>query len=297
MLQNLAQHSKIDDRMRDMCATFCEPENSARIAVEHHLAAGGNRLRASICLDASARLGIIATDAIVLATVCELLHNASLVHDDLLDRESTRRGGPSVWVAFGDDVAVCSGDLMLSASYGAVGKISDPAMLPDLIRLIHRRASEVIAGQCAENAAKSAVSLTMLQYENLALGKSASLLTLPLELPLFVSGNSASLGRAGRAASAFSIAYQMADDLEDFDADQRAGSLNVVTVVQGQDSCGYEQARSIVRKRAAILFQVARKEASLLPFECGSILEAHATTALKGLAADQLRGSAMAESL
>ena len=61
-------------------------------AASYHLRTGGNRVRAQLALHAGRALGLGVSDAVTLATTCELLHNASLIHDDLQDLDEVRRG-------------------------------------------------------------------------------------------------------------------------------------------------------------------------------------------------------------
>lgn len=192
--------------------------NSARAAVGH-LAAGGQRVRARLALGAGIALDLGPQDSIALAATAELLHNASLVHDDLQDREKIRRGNQTVWAAYGDEVAICTGDLLLSAAYAALAAVSDSRLLPELIALVHARTALVVRGQCAELSAKGQQVTDMAVYERIAVGKSGALLSLPLELALAVSGKKEWMGEARRAAEAFGIGYQIMDDMEDVESD------------------------------------------------------------------------------
>ena len=62
-----------------------------------HLASGGSRTRAKLCIDAGLALHLSSKTIVALASTIELLHNASLVHDDLQDADISRRGRESVW--------------------------------------------------------------------------------------------------------------------------------------------------------------------------------------------------------
>lgn len=192
--------------------------DSARAAVGH-LVAGGQRVRARLALEAGIALELARRDSVALAATVELLHNASLVHDDLQDRENLRRGNPTVWAAFGDEVAICTGDLLLSAAYGALATVSDSRLLPDLIALVHARTASVVRGQCAEFSAKGQQVTDMAVYEKIAIGKSGALLGLPLELALAAAGKEEWMGEARRVAEAFGIGYQIMDDMEDVESD------------------------------------------------------------------------------
>jgi Polyprenyl synthetase len=254
--------------------TVSEYRLSRHEAAVFHLRSGGHRVRAQLTLFAGRALGLGATDATVLAATVELMHNASLVHDDLQDREAVRRGAPAVWAAYGSEVAVCTGDLLLSAAYGALSGFSDCQRLPRLLALIHERTSMVIRGQCAELTSRGKEVNRIAEYENIVIGKSGALLSLPLEMVLLAAGESGWMSEARRAAEAFAISYQILDDLEDFDADVAAGPgfgcANILSVLKagGPDS----DAVKVARELGLGHLETALKSADRLPNGSGAFL-------------------------
>ena len=274
--------ARVETRMIDALAPSERSANSVCRAGLHHLAAGGSRLRANLCLACSMQLGLDAEDAITLAAICELLHNASLIHDDLLDRAPLRRGLPSVWAAFNDAIAVCAGDFLLASAFALVGDLHSSNLLAPVLVLVHRRTRDVILGQGAEQACAPE---SLEGYELVAIGKSASLLSLPLELPLLLSGNDRFLGTAQSAARDFAAAYQMLDDLADYREDVRSGSLNAVSVALVLGSPDYSSACEFVCSRAEELIQRSIQDAAHLPFSCGAVMIAHAENMLSVLRA------------
>jgi geranylgeranyl diphosphate synthase type I len=82
------------------------------IAAEH-LATGGKRVRARLALAAAEALGVARDRAVPWATAVELVHNASLIHDDLQDGDVVRRGRPTTWVRWGAAQAINVGDFLL----------------------------------------------------------------------------------------------------------------------------------------------------------------------------------------
>jgi geranylgeranyl diphosphate synthase type II len=247
--------------------------------------AGGGRLRAAICLDASGRVGVDAADAVRLAAICELLHNASLIQDDMLDRSTTRRGSPSVWCQYSPTVAVCAGDLMLSAAYAAVQGLSGQSDRNALSSLIHQRVCEVIRGQVAEQQAMQYNEDAQAEYECRARGKSASLLSLALEMPLLYTGRTELLAATHELVSNFATAYQIADDLLDEGADDSEGLLNIVVVIERAGNVGREFARAQAAQRGLALLAEAVQGAAQLPLNCADLLIRHAKmlqTALEG---------------
>jgi geranylgeranyl diphosphate synthase type I len=260
-------------RMLKACGATARDESLVFKAISHHLCAGGSHVRANFSLGASRALGVDQADAGILAAVCELLHNASLIHDDLIDRAPMRRGFASVWAQFGDSTAVCAGDLMLSAAYTLVSEIHRVDLLPNLVRLVHRCTRDVILGQDAEqNGSPNGLH----EYEQVAIGKSASLLSLPFELSLLISDNEMFVAKAQRASESFAVAYQMLDDLNDYAEDRRNGSLNAVSVVMDTYSIDYVSAVALVRQRAKILIEHSIDEASGLPKAAGAPMIRHA---------------------
>ena len=209
--------------------------NAAEYAAKYHLATPGHKVRARLCLAACLDLQIKYNDMLIISAVSELLHNASLIHDDIQDMDETRRGVETVWKKFGSSVAICAGDLLLSSAYGVLAEISDPKLLPSLIKLISKRTSSVIKGQCDDIEYKNKPINSIENYKNIAKAKSGALLGLPIELALTVSGESEYLHLAQKATGAFAVGYQVVDDLNDVtkDAPQngRSKSLNIVFVL------------------------------------------------------------------
>ena len=88
-------------------------------AMRHAVLGGGKRIRPQLCLASAAVVGGRAEDALYPACAIELLHNYTLVHDDLpaMDNDTTRRGKPSVWAAFGEATAILAGDALQALAF------------------------------------------------------------------------------------------------------------------------------------------------------------------------------------
>ena len=89
-----------------------------RESMDYSLFAGGKRLRPVLCLAAAERSGCVLKDALPLALGFEMLHTATLIHDDLpcMDNDDMRRGKPSNHAVFGETLAVLAGDALLALS-------------------------------------------------------------------------------------------------------------------------------------------------------------------------------------
>ncbi|MEM7283301.1 MAG: polyprenyl synthetase family protein [Pseudomonadota bacterium] len=202
-------------------------------AVRSHFASGGGRTRATMALEAASALDLSTSDAVCIASAAELLHNASLIHDDIQDRSTRRRGRESLWVSFGDDVATCAGDLLISAAYEAVTTISSSQMVGLLVSTMHKQTARVIHGQALDIRYKQHIP-DFTTYKKVASEKSGPLLGLPIELALVVANLSSYKPFARQAATQLAIAYQIADDIDDAlidsGTDTQSACLNAVNV-------------------------------------------------------------------
>lgn len=218
-------------------------------AAKYHLASGGNKVRAQLSLTAGLSLGMIENDIIIIAAVSELLHNASLIHDDIQDGDTTRRGIETVWKKFGVNTALCTGDLLLSAAYGVLANFSQLTLIPRLVSTIHHRTATVIQGQSCDILSKTKPVDNVALYQNITIAKSGALLSLPLELALIGSHHSQAISLARQAAERFAIGYQIADDLCDIEKDgARDGngeSMNIIFVLKASKATGDLRAMAV----------------------------------------------------
>lgn len=249
--------------------------SAALRAARYHLESGGKRARAELSLQAGTALGVPESDNLALAATVELLHNSSLVFDDLQDRDTERRGAPAVWAKFGPDVALCTGALLLSAAYGALSSLSDGSRIGPLVAHTHRRTALLIHGQTADLAVSTHSHTTLGEYEQVAAEKSGVLFALPIELALLYAGCEDAVPQARRAAHALAIGYQIADDLEDLESDvaasNGAGRLNYVLLANERSASGGIE---LARERALELLDESIALAEALPHGAGVPLQA-----------------------
>lgn len=196
-----------------------------------HLDSGGSRMRARLGLDTARHLGLAADIAVAIAAAAELLHNAALIHDDIQDRDPERRGAPALWVRDGIGPALCAGDLMISAASAVLGAVMPDAGLRAALAMMHAAVAETIAGQDADLAASRDVSFA--DWEAIAARKSGPLIALPVRLAL-LAARAPGDARAGRAARALAVGYQIVDDLRDLSDDRRAGRPNAVLALASE---------------------------------------------------------------
>ncbi len=203
---------RIEGVRADLLATA--PDGPLGHAARHHLSTPGKMARARLCLAACEVLDVEDRVARDLALACELLHNASLVHDDVQDRDLMRRGQPTVWRVFGEAAAINLGDYLLTSAIDVVLGCDLPAGAQrEIAQAFTRSTLTLIRGQAGDTSGSVA---TLKHHEEVAQAKTGPLLALPVESALVAAGAAAS-GRA-RVRHAFGligVAYQIKDDLLD----------------------------------------------------------------------------------
>jgi geranylgeranyl pyrophosphate synthase len=268
-------------------------------AAAYHLSAGGQRVRAKIALQAGLAVGLSTTNAIAIAATVELLHNASLIHDDIQDRDEVRRGQQAVWVRFGANTAICAGDLLLSAAYMTLCQLDDSRALANMILLVHERVAMAIEGQSADLMAGRSTfdddATALLRYQQIAMAKSGALLGLPLELVLLAAGHQDHLPQALHATEAFAVGYQIADDLHDFQADVFSGTTknvyNIISIFKETNSLdeSLKKARMLGLEKIDLAIVLAKR----LPYNIGECLgdyAHHLRNVLLGLKSEAMIG-------
>ncbi|MEM3088812.1 MAG: polyprenyl synthetase family protein, partial [Candidatus Bathyarchaeia archaeon] len=98
-------------------------------AAQHLMKAGGKRLRPFLVLKACELVGGREESALSSAVAVELLHNFTLIHDDIMDRDEKRRGVPTVHTLWGEPLAITAGDLLFAKVFEVILRYSDPKYL------------------------------------------------------------------------------------------------------------------------------------------------------------------------
>lgn len=253
------------DRLEERMLAFA-PSGGTGEAVRHHLRSGGSRTRARFAIEAGLALALRDEAVLAIAAGCELLHNASLIHDDLQDRDHERRGARAVWALFGSEIAVCAGDILLSAAYASLAGAPRGA---ELVMRAHEAVTRLVAGQGEDLAFKGRGDLGPVDYEAMARAKSGPLLSLPFELCLLAAGQDESLATARRAGEDFALGYQMIDDIADAHADAAKGEPNILAILK---RAGETDPCEVARTRAEAALRAAGGLALGLPENCGASL-------------------------
>lgn len=135
----------------------------------------GKAIRPALVFVAAEAAGADPHSAIPGAVSVELVHNFSLVHDDLMDRDEHRRHRPTVWALWGDAMALLAGDAMLSLAHEVLLDCDSP-QVGAALRAISEATRELIRGQAADTAFESRTDVALDECLKMAEGKTAALM-------------------------------------------------------------------------------------------------------------------------
>jgi geranylgeranyl diphosphate synthase type I len=179
--------------------------------------ASGKRLRPLLVLLACAAAGGEWRAALPAAAAVELVHNFSLIHDDIEDNSPLRRGRPTVWTQWGIPQAINAGDAMFTLAFLAILRLEETISLPAALegsRLLQTTCLRLTQGQYLDISFEQRSDLRLEDYWPMVTGKTAALLSAGCELGALAAG----CGDAERAAYrqfglSLGLAFQAQDDL------------------------------------------------------------------------------------
>lgn len=191
----------------------CRLNTLVQPVVAHVLKAGGKRLRPLLTLLYARALGYTADDIYPLACSVELLHSATLLHDDIIDDADLRRGTPAAHTLFGNTKTVLAGDVLLAQANAIVARYGDT-------RLTARIADAIVAtatGEIAEIEYLRSTDHPQETYIDIIKGKTAYMIQASCQLGAIAAGADAAQIEAAEAFGMnLGIAFQIVDDALDF---------------------------------------------------------------------------------
>jgi octaprenyl-diphosphate synthase len=154
------------------------------------------------------------TLAVTLAAITELVHLATLVHDDSIDHSALRRGQPTVNSRFSHQVSVIMGDLLYVHAFAELVRDADF----EVLRAVTSASTEMTVGEIQQLAAVDALAFSERDYEQLIRAKTASLLSAACEIGA-IAGGGRHREALARYGDRLGRAFQIADDVLDYTAD------------------------------------------------------------------------------
>lgn len=174
---------------------------------------GGKSVRPTVTLLAAAAVGAPAEDAVPGAVALELVHNFSLVHDDLMDGDRERRHRPTVWALFGSSEAILAGDALAALAYAVLLDAGD-----ELGRAAARELTDatlqMIRGQSEDMAFESRIDVTEDEVLKMCAHKTGALIACAASLGgILGRGTDAQVAALRSFGSHVGIAFQAVDDV------------------------------------------------------------------------------------
>ena len=229
-------------------------------AVEHLLKAPGKQLRPLLVLLAARMVGEVNEKVIRVALALEMLHTASLVHDDVVDESDRRRGLPSVNALLSNQVAVLAGDFVLSKALECAAQTEDVRV----VRYIAQLGQSLADDELLQLDSQDSEVLSEAVYFDIIGRKTASLFSLCARLgAMMAGGTEAEAERLAQYGKLIGICFQLRDDVFDYGTaevgkplgnDMKEGKLTLPTiyaVVHSDDASMRELALKVRRREAS----------------------------------------------
>jgi octaprenyl-diphosphate synthase len=213
------QLAALDCFLRDQVELF-EPE--IRQMAAYCLDTSGKRLRPTLVFFSGWQgEGVVSADLVRVAGVVEMVHLATLVHDDIMDRAELRRNRRTAAREFGPDAAVLLGDALFSQALNVAAQFPTP----EVCRLVSESTRKVCSGEIMQTLRRRDINISLAEYRRMIDLKTAELFRVSCYLGARLSGATPDFADAAdRFGHHLGIAYQIYDDLVDFvGEEQRIG--------------------------------------------------------------------------
>ncbi|MDQ2071061.1 polyprenyl synthetase family protein [Haloarcula sp. H-GB4] len=203
------RRDRVEERLEAVLDSV-EPEELAD-EVRHVALSGGKRVRPTVTVLVCEALGGEPADAVDFAVGIELVHNASLVIDDIIDESELRRGSPAAWEAFGHGPAIIASDGLLGEAFNlfSTDERAMQTVSESMVELGEGEAMELVAEPSNEK-----------EYMELARRKTGALFRAAAELGAIAADSDPyTVEAVGQYAERVGVAFQMRDDVLDATAD------------------------------------------------------------------------------
>ena len=216
--------SRIDETLKELFSNSGIPEEPSGLyePLRYMLSIGGKRIRPRLCLTAYSLYKDEFDEGILQpAAGLEFFHSFTLIHDDIMDDSSLRRGSQTVWKKWGDNTAILSGDVMCIESYRRIAKAPD-ACLRRVLDLFTDTAAQVCDGQQYDMEFESLEQVSMDHYMKMIGLKTAVLIACAAKMGAIIGGaDEKDCHNIYEYAYALGLAFQITDDYLDAFGDAR----------------------------------------------------------------------------
>jgi octaprenyl-diphosphate synthase len=203
----------VDEQLRVLASAGIAP---ATHSAKHLLDAGGKRVRPLAVLLSARCFGPIPDAARELAAAAELIHLATLLHDDVIDDAPLRRGKPTARTVWGNAVSVLAGDLLLTHALERTSAVASKAILGELFATLRR----LVDGEVVQLRGRTTIDVRPGTYFTIVRDKTASLFVWAARAGASVAGAPCdAVDALGAFGEHIGTAFQLVDDLLDYAGD------------------------------------------------------------------------------
>ncbi len=219
----------VEERIRQQARVF-DPAVEGYVA--YAINSGGKRIRPALALLAGGATGKITSSHVDLAVILELIHVATLVHDDIMDDAETRRDQPTPNAKWGNSLSVLLGDCLFAHAL----RLSTNFANTDISRRIADASADVCQGEIIQTQRRFDLKLSTTDYYKIIQMKTAALFSTACELGAFISeANPETIGAMKTFGTRLGTAYQIYDDILDIAGDEEeAGKTLGTDLVKGK---------------------------------------------------------------
>lgn len=177
------------------------------------VANSGKAVRPTFALLAAEAVGGTVEVALPAAAAVELVHNFSLVHDDVIDRDLTRRHRPTAWAVFGTGAAILAGDALLALAYDVLASSGHPAAR-EAAEALSAAVLSIVEGQCADLAFETRADVDLSECFAMVEQKTAMLLGCACAVgAAFGGGRRSQVAHLRSFGFNLGLAFQLVDDV------------------------------------------------------------------------------------
>lgn len=228
-LSSLVRRAMDDLAIPEKPALLYEP-------VRYMLSLGGKRMRFCFALLSCGLCGGKPEEAIPAAKAIELLHNFTLLHDDIMDKADTRRGMPSVYKKWDTSTAILSGDVMFVKALEQLRYYQDYERFPEIFDAFLNSTRQVCEGQAYDLEFEQMDEISICDYLEMVRGKTAALIKASLLMGGTVGGADSEMKEIlGELGEEIGIAFQIQDDLLDIKGEpDKLGKQSAGDILKGK---------------------------------------------------------------
>lgn len=224
------------DAAIDEMLPLSEPEELYK-ASRYLVDAGGKRLRPAVLILVAEALGSNVESVLPAAVAVELVHNFTLVHDDIMDRDDVRRGMPAVHVKWGEAGAILAGDTLYSKAFEILARIdNEPEKILKCMGVLSKTCTEICEGQWMDMDFETRDRVEEAEYLEMVEKKTSVLYAAAAKIGAILGGASDELAEAfSEFGRLIGVGFQMYDDFLDMTAPEEVlGKVHGSDLMEGK---------------------------------------------------------------